>query len=100
MTENKKILKDILKTISEDGKIISTEPKFEKNPIGHVVWFILKKKQKNAALRKIFVLNECYKGPKSVSYSYRGLDLHKSIGRYNQENIMLILNTMVNKFCQ
>lgn len=99
MNNNKKIAKEMIKTAMIDGKLIAAEPVFQKNPIGHIVWFIVKKRKKNEALRKLFVLKECYKGPKAVSYSYRGLDLHKEIGKFPQETVILVLEKMIEKFC-
>jgi hypothetical protein len=52
----KTIVKKFLLQITEEGKLVYTQPKFEKNPLGYVLWGLLKNKNLDDIERKFHIL--------------------------------------------
>ena len=66
-------VREVLASIlNDEGKVQYNEPKFEKNPLGHIFWMHLKGVSPNLIAIKVAVLKDAEKkGLKQMSYSYR-----------------------------
>jgi hypothetical protein len=53
----KSIVKKFLSQICEDNKLVYVQPKFENNPLGYVLWGLLKNKNMNDIDRKFSILH-------------------------------------------
>lgn len=61
------IVKSVLQTIVNGESIVATQPKFDKNPLGHILWSLLKNGNMNDIDRKFTIVRR-YKNREDCAY--------------------------------